>query len=65
MMLKTSAVMLAIALLTPVLEAGKVEHSGSFRMHREVAAHEDIVGREYEQPVKRPQNLRKCAHAKY
>jgi hypothetical protein len=36
---------LVVALLAQVLEAGKVEHSGSFRVNMEVAAHERIVCR--------------------
>jgi hypothetical protein len=56
---------LAIALLTQVLEPGEVEHSGSLRMHMEVAAHGSIVGLEYEQPMKKGQNLRECAHGTY
>jgi hypothetical protein len=56
---------LAIALLTQVLEPGKVEHSGSLGVNMEVAAHEVILGVEYEQPVKKWQNLGKCADGTY
>jgi hypothetical protein len=56
---------LAIALLTQVLEPWSVEHSRSFRVKMEIATHGIIVGVEYEQPVKREQNLRECAHGTY
>src|ERR1700756_3368579 len=52
---------LVVALLTQVLEPWSVEHSRSCRVEMEIAAHGVIVGFEYEQPVKREQNLRKCA----
>ena len=56
---------LAIALLTEVFQPWSVEHSRSFRVNMKVASHEAILGLEYEQPMKREQNLRKCAYGTY
>ncbi|PYU15361.1 MAG: hypothetical protein DMG37_05185 [Acidobacteria bacterium] len=56
---------LAIALLTEVFQPWSVAHSRSFRVNMKVASHEAILGLEYEQPMKREQNLRKCAYGTY
>ena len=51
-----------VGLPANAVQTGNGEHSGCLGVHMKIAAHGAIVGQRYEQPVKRWQILRKCAH---